>query len=57
MAVDNKDKQSMVTEGDVKKLIRDAKERRIPVGVIVTKDDAQLRQIDRECRWGQEDGV
>jgi len=57
MVVDNKDKESMVTEGDIKKLIRDAKERRIPVGVIVTKDEAQLRQIDRACRWGQEDGV
>jgi hypothetical protein len=27
------------------------------VGVIVTREDAQLRQVDRECRWGQEDGI
>ena len=54
--VDNKDK-SIVTEGDVKKLIRDAKERRIPVGIIVAREESQLRQLDRERRWGQEDGV
>jgi hypothetical protein len=27
------------------------------VGIIVAKDVSQLRQLDRECRWGQEDGV
>ena len=56
MVVDNKDKTS-VTEPDVKKLIRDCKERELMVGVIVTREDAQLRQLDRECRWGQEDGI
>jgi len=56
IVVDNKDK-SLVTEGDVKKLIRDAKERRIPVGIIVAREESQLRQLDREQRWGQEDGV
>jgi hypothetical protein len=54
--VDNKDKAS-VTEGDLKKLIRDAKERHSPVGVIVTREESQLRQLDREERWGQQDGV
>lgn len=54
--VDNKDKAT-VSEGDIKKLIRDAKERRIPVGIIVARDESQLRQLDRERRWGQEDGV
>jgi hypothetical protein len=54
--VDNKDKSS-VTEGDLRKLIRDAKERRSPVGVIVTREESQLRQLDREERWGQQDGV
>jgi phage host-nuclease inhibitor protein Gam len=54
--VDNKDK-SIVTEGDVKKLIRDAKERRITVGIIVAREESQLRQVDRERRWRQEDGV
>ncbi len=54
--VDNKDKAS-VTEGDLKKLIRDAKERRCLVGIIVGRDESQLRQHDRERRWGQEDSV
>ena len=57
MVVDTKDKESGVTEADIKKLIRDAKERNIAVGIIVAKDVSQLRQLDRECRWGQEDGV
>jgi myosin heavy subunit len=56
MVVDNKDKAS-VTEPDVKKLIRDCKERELMVGVIVTREDIQLRSSDRECRWGQEDGI
>jgi hypothetical protein len=54
--VDNKDK-SCVTEGDVRKLIRDAKERRGAVAVIVTRNENQLRQLDREQRWGQQEGV
>ncbi len=56
MVVDNKDKAS-VTEGDLKKLIRDAKERRCLVGIIVGRDESQLRQHDRERRWGREEGV
>jgi hypothetical protein len=56
IVVDNKDKAT-VTEGDIKKLIRDARERRIPVGIIVAREDSQLRQLDRERRWDQEDGV
>ena len=54
--MDNKDKAT-VSEGDIKKLIRDAKERRSLVGVIVAREESQLRQLDRERRWGQEDGV
>src|SRR5271167_2680557 len=54
--VDNKDKAT-VSEGDIKKLIRDAKERRSPVGIIVAREESQLRQVDRERRWGQEEGV
>jgi len=55
--VDNKDKAS-VTEGDLRKLIRDAKERRCPVGIIVAREESQLRQHDRERRWGrEEDGI
>jgi hypothetical protein len=56
IVVDNKDKAA-VSEGDIKKLIRDAKERRSPVGIIVAREESQLRQVDRERRWGQEDGV
>lgn len=56
LLVDNKDK-SAITESDIKKLIRDAQERHVSVGVIVAKDESQLRQADRECRWAQEDGV
>ncbi len=56
MVVDNKDK-ACITEPDVKKLIRDCKERGLMVGVIVTREECQLRQSDRECRWGQDDGI
>ena len=56
LLVDNKDKAA-ITEIDIKKLIRDAKYRSTPVAVIVTKDETQLRQVDRECRWAQEDGI
>ena len=54
--VDNKDKAT-IDEGDIRKLIRDCKERRSPVGVIVVREESQLRQLDRERRWGQQDGV
>lgn len=57
MVVDTKNKDSGVTEADIKKLIRDAKERNLAVGIIVAKDMSQLRQVDRDYRWGQEDGV
>lgn len=56
IVLDNKDKAS-ITEGDVRKLIRDAKERRCPVGIIVAREETQLRQHDRDQRWGQENGV
>jgi hypothetical protein len=54
--VDNKDKSS-IAESDVRKLVRDAKERRGAVAVIVAREESQLRQLDREQRWGQQDGV
>jgi chromosome segregation ATPase len=56
MVVDNKDKAT-VAEADVRKLVRDARERKLPVAVLVTRDESQLRQADRQCRWGQEDGI
>src|SRR6202166_1144536 len=56
MLGDNKDKAA-VAESDLDKLVRDAKERNIPVGVIVAKEESQLRQVDKESRWGQKDGV
>ena len=57
MLLDNKDKAAVVTESDLDKLVRDAKERNVAVGIIVAKDESQLRQVDHECRWGQKDGV
>jgi chromosome segregation ATPase len=56
MVVDNKDKNS-VTEEDVEKLIRDAKEQEAPVAALVTRDDTQLRTLDKEGRWASKDGV
>jgi hypothetical protein len=56
LLVDNKDKAA-ITEIDIKKLIRDAKCRNTPVAVIVSKDETQLRQLDRERRWTQKDGI
>jgi hypothetical protein len=56
MVVDNKDKAT-VAEADIRKLVRDAKERKLFVAVLVTREESQLRHADRQCRWGQEDGV
>jgi hypothetical protein len=56
MLVDNKDKAS-TTEGDIDKLVRDAKERSIPVAVLVTREETQLRQIDKDNRWASSNGV
>ena len=50
MVVDNKDKAT-VTEADVRKLVRDARERKLPVAVLVTREESQLRHVDRQCRW------
>jgi hypothetical protein len=56
LLVDNKNKDA-IAESDIRKLVRDAKERRTPVSIIVTRDESQLRQVDRDCRWSQEDGI
>jgi hypothetical protein len=56
MVIDNKDKAT-VAEVDVKKLVRDARERKLPVAVLVTREESQLRHVDRQCRWALEDGV
>ena len=50
--IDNKDK-SVVAETDIDKLIRDARERSIAVAALVARDEAQLRQVDREARWNR----
>jgi hypothetical protein len=57
MVVDNKDKKSFVTEGDIDKLVRDAKERSMPVAILLTRCEDQLRQQDKELRWGCKDGI
>jgi hypothetical protein len=54
--VDCKDKLT-VSEVDISKLVRDANERLIPVTILVTRDETQLRQVDRETRWDRKDGV
>jgi chromosome segregation ATPase len=56
MVVDNKDKAS-ITEADIRKLVRDARERKVAVAALVTRDESQLRQVDRQRRWAQEDGI
>ncbi len=56
MVVDNKDKAT-VAEADVRKLVRVARERKLPVAVLVTREESQLRHADRQCRWAQEDGI
>jgi hypothetical protein len=56
IVVDNKDKAT-VAEADIRKLVRDAKERKLAAAVLVTRDESQLRHVDRQRRWGQEDGV
>ena len=56
MVIDNKDKAT-VAEADIRKLVRDARERKLPVAVLVTREESQLRHVDRQCRWAQEDGI
>jgi len=56
MLVDNKHKQS-VDEGDIDKLVRDAKERSISIAVLLAREENQLRQHDKQCRWGCKDGI
>jgi ADP-ribose pyrophosphatase YjhB (NUDIX family) len=56
MVLDNKDKAS-IAETDIEKLVRDAKERSLSVAVLVARDEGQLRQIDRKCRWAEEESI
>jgi hypothetical protein len=56
LLVDNKNKDA-VTESDISKLVRDAKERSIPVAVLVARDESQLRQVDKDTRWDRKDGI
>jgi len=54
--VDCKDKLA-ISEADITKLVRDSKERSIPVAILVTRDETQIRQVDKESRWDRKDGV
>ena len=54
--IDNKDKAT-IAEADVRKLLRDARERKLAVAVLVTREESQLRHADRQRRWAQEDGI
>jgi predicted nuclease with TOPRIM domain len=55
MLVDCKDKLA-ISEVDISKLVRDAKERLIPVAFLVARDET-LRQVDKQTRWDRKDGV
>lgn len=46
-----------VAESDIEKLVRDAKERSIRVAALITREESQLRQVDREARWRRTDGI
>jgi hypothetical protein len=54
--IDNKDK-SVISEADIDKLVRDARERSIAIAALVAREESQLRQTDRESRWSRKDGV
>jgi predicted nuclease with TOPRIM domain len=54
--IDNKDKAT-ISESDIDKLVRDAKERSIPLAALVAREESQLRQVDRDSRWSRKDGV
>lgn len=56
LLVDNKNKD-IVAETDIIKLVRDAKVPSIPVAMMVTRDESQLRQVDKERRWDRKDGI
>jgi len=54
--IDNKDK-SVISDGDIDKLVRDARERSLPVAALVARDENQLRQADRASRWSRKHGI
>jgi hypothetical protein len=54
--VDNKAKAS-VGENDIDKLVRDAKARSIRVAALIAQDECQLRQSDKDARWGCKEGI
>jgi len=56
MLIDCKDKLA-IAETDISKLVRDARERSITVGILVAKDESQLRQIDKDCRWDRRENI
>jgi hypothetical protein len=56
MVVDNKNK-SVISESDIDKLVRDARERSVPVAVVVARTEEQLRQVDKDNRWSRKDGI
>jgi chromosome segregation ATPase len=56
MLVDVKNK-SAISQSDTEKLLRDAKERSISVAVLVARNEEQLRQLDKDCRWSAKDNI
>src|SRR5207249_6146659 len=55
MVVDNKDKAT-VAQIDIRKLVRDAKERKLAVAVLVTRDKSQLRMLTGSAGGGRRTG-
>jgi hypothetical protein len=53
--VENKDKP--VCQADIRKLVRDAKGRGLAAAALVVRDESQLRHVDRQRRWAQQDGI
>jgi predicted RNase H-like nuclease (RuvC/YqgF family) len=54
--VDNKDNEHII-EKDVDKLAADASEQGTPIAVLLTREDTQLRQTDKDHRWSNRGGI
>jgi hypothetical protein len=54
--VENKDKTCLAA-ADIRKVVADTKERKLRVAVLVMREESQLRHVDRQSRWAQEDEI
>ena len=53
--VENKNKG--ICQADIRKLVRDARERKLAIAALVARDESQLRHVDRRRRWEQQEGA